>query len=312
MNAKLFYRARIKPFLPAAIHAEFADWWGKALKSNFAIRVNPLRPSFRHRWRRSRTSVEIDITYACNLRCFNCNRSCTQAPTGDRMSLGQTLYFLEESRQRQIRWKSIRLLGGEPAQHPQFLEIVDSILAYRCEFSPDTIVEVSTNGYGPLVARKLAQLPPEVKVNNSAKSSDRNPPRFTTFNVAPVDLGQYANEDFSKGCWITQSCGMGVSPYGYYPCAIAAGIDRIFGLNLGRKHLPDANDDMRQELQAFCSLCGHFKPETGEVLQGPVMSTTWQKAYDRIRREVPVLSYLPELSGSNINPSSKLTRSPHP
>lgn len=27
------------------------------------------------------------------------------------------------------------------------------------------------------------------------------------------------------------SCGMGVTPYGYYPCAVAGGIDRIFGFN---------------------------------------------------------------------------------
>lgn len=304
MNAKLIYRARIKPYLPAPVHAAIADWWGRALKSNLAIRANPLRATFRHRWRRSRTSIEIDITYACNLRCFNCNRSCTQAPTRDRMSLGQVLYFLKESRQRQIKWKSIRLLGGEPAQHPQFLEIVESILTYRREFSPDTMVEVSTNGYGPYVARRLARLPPEVKVNNTAKSSDRNPPRFTTFNVAPVDLEEYANEDFSKGCWICQNCGMGVSPYGYYPCAIAAGIDRIFGFNLGRKKLPDADDDMRQELEVFCRLCGHFKPEIGEALGGPVMSSTWQKAYERVKQDVPVMSYLSELPGSNKSPGS--------
>ena len=49
------------------------------------------------RYRRSRTRVELDITWACNLRCFNCNRSCEQAPTGESMTLDQIRRFVDES-----------------------------------------------------------------------------------------------------------------------------------------------------------------------------------------------------------------------
>jgi len=77
------------------------------------------------------------------------------------------------------------------------------------------------------------------------------------------------------------SCGMGVTPYSYYPCAVAGGIDRIFGFNLGRKTL-SSDDDMKDLLEHFCSFCGHFKcVSTDEPVTEPVMSPTWHEAYAR-------------------------------
>src|SRR5512136_1024527 len=40
------------------------------------------------RYRRSRDRIDIDITWDCNLRCYHCNRSCQQAPTEERMTIG--------------------------------------------------------------------------------------------------------------------------------------------------------------------------------------------------------------------------------
>ena len=66
------------------------------------------------RHRRHRRLIEIDITYACNLQCFNCNRSCEQAPSAERMTREQIERFVGESIARGIRWERIRLLGGSP------------------------------------------------------------------------------------------------------------------------------------------------------------------------------------------------------
>jgi uncharacterized radical SAM superfamily Fe-S cluster-containing enzyme len=48
-------------------------------------------------FRRSPDRLELDITYACNLHCFNCNRSCEQARTNDHMSVDQIRHFLAET-----------------------------------------------------------------------------------------------------------------------------------------------------------------------------------------------------------------------
>lgn len=40
----------------------------------------------------SRNYAEIDITYKCNLKCINCNRSCTQAPIDTEMPVAYSRY----------------------------------------------------------------------------------------------------------------------------------------------------------------------------------------------------------------------------
>jgi hypothetical protein len=238
------------------------------------------------RYRRSRTRIELDITWACNLRCFNCNRSCEQAPTGESMTLEQIRRFVDESLSKDQRWERIRVLGGEPTLHPQFEAILAELLRYRRSV-PDVILEVATHGHGDRVQAALARLPPEVRVDNTQKEGPEQ--AFETFNVAPQDLAEYSKSDFRNGCAVTEVCGVGLGPYGYYPCAVAAGIDRVMGLDLGRKTLPEPHDDMSQELAAFCRVCGHFKRSPTPPVTVPVRSRTWDEAYQRWYQRRPSL-----------------------
>ena len=245
------------------------------------------------RWRRRGNIAEIDITYSCNLKCYNCNRSCEQDPSNDGMSVAQVRQFLEEGRANQIQWRHLRILGGEPTSHPQFMEIVKLVLEYRDLYFPKTRVVLVTNGHGERVNRILASLPAGIEVENTAKTTKLQK-YFHTFNVAPSDIKGYAGADFSNACSAVSVCGMGVTPYGYYPCAVAGAIDRTFGLNLGRKELPKPGDPMTEELRTFCSLCGMFTPPTTDQVDGPVMSPTWVKAYARSHQNPPKLARLPE------------------
>jgi hypothetical protein len=245
-------------------------------------------------YRRSRDLLEIDITYACNLRCFNCSRSCEQAPGADHLTVAQVRRFVEESVARGVRWRRIRLLGGEPAVHPQFLEIVETLRAWRARHSPRTRLEVCTNGHGARVQRVLARIPADVRVRNTEKTSPVQPD-FVSFNVAPVDVPAYAGADYTNGCGIIQHCGMGLTPFGYYPCAPAGGIDRVFGLGLGRLRLPEPDDDMHDDLRRLCRLCGIFKrAQRDGPLRGPVLSPTWTRAYAAWRARPPAVARYPE------------------
>jgi hypothetical protein len=249
-----------------------------------------MRPQFR----RSRRLVEMDITYDCNLQCFNCIRSCQQAPSKDHLTLGQIRTFLRESVDRRLAWKRIRVMGGEPTLHPNFPDVIRMLVEYREKCSPATCVQVCTNGYGRRVQEALRRLPPEVSVLNTRKSS-RFQENFLSFNVAPADLENHADADYANGCSIIQKCGFGLTPYGYYPCALAGGIDRIFGFDAGRKNLPGADDDMEDELRQFCPLCGIFRrPVESVPLSGPRMSPTWEQAYARWMTAPPLLTRLPE------------------
>jgi len=40
-------------------------------------------------WPQQFRFINLEITSACNLRCFACNQYCDSAPTGERMTLAQ-------------------------------------------------------------------------------------------------------------------------------------------------------------------------------------------------------------------------------
>lgn len=234
-------------------------------------------------YRRSRDLIEIDITYLCNLHCLNCNRSVTQAPDSMHMAIATVSRFVDESLAAGKRWRRIRVLGGEPTLHPDFPAVISQLLRYKAA-QPDVLVEVVTNGHGARVERALAELPQGVLVDNSRKEGPIQP-TFGPFNLAPVDDSAYAGRDWSNGCHVMEECGMGLTPMGYYPCAVAGGIDRIIDEGLGRPGLPSDSDDMLAEADRLCRLCGRFR--TGHfvprVLRPPLtetrMSPTWERLY---------------------------------
>ena len=262
-----------------------------------------------NKYSRSQDLIEIDITYTCNLRCYNCNRSCTQAPSNDSITIEQIAKFINESIVKYIRWKTIRILGGEPTLHPKLLMMLKMLHEYRINMLPESNIQLVTNGFGRKVNERLAKISDEIVIENSQKTSRVNP-TFFPFNIAPVDLDQFKDYDFSGGCWIAAGCGVGLTPYGYYPCAIAGGIDRIFGFDQGRKELPDPDDKMVDLFSMFCRYCGHFLENqrrshqeqpiypteyfkergTNLGVNSEITSAAWSKAYACYRQKTPKLT----------------------
>jgi len=224
---------------------------------------------------RSREFAEIDITYKCNLKCINCNRSCTQAPGDTEMPVSMIEAFLRESVEKKAQWKRIRILGGEPTLHSHIFDIIELLEDYRSVHNPGVRLVLCTNYFGRKVHEVLDNLPGGIIIKSTLKTSRVN--LFKPFNMAPVDTRLNRFSDYSGGCRIIEECGLGLTPSGYYMCAIAGGIDRIFQYHLGRESLPDQSDIMVDQMSAFCRLCGHFG------FQWPVrkekMSPSWQKAY---------------------------------
>lgn len=210
----------------------------------------------RRRFAISRNLIEIDITYQCNLACINCCRFCGKFPTKEKMTVDQICKFISESKKKKISWKYISLLGGEPTLHPDLIEIIRVLKEYSDELV-DCRLAISTNGYMRQSLKILSKIPRGVEIINSRKKSSFQ--IFDTIMVAPIDCIEFDDADYTKGCRIIKNCGIGLTPYGYYPCAVAGAIDRICGYDLGRKSIPDINDNMCDLLNVFCRLCGHFK-----------------------------------------------------
>jgi len=277
---KSLYARWVKPRLPATVAGALSTLRTVVRGQAEHLRVHEgVTAVLGPQYRRSRTLLEIDLTYACNLKCYQCNRSVEQAPSTDHLRLEQIEAAIAEWVDRGKAWERIRLLGGEPTLHPQFAQVIERLRAWRDAHAPGCVVEVVTNGHGDAVAQRVAALPKDVVVDNSFKEGPEQP--FTPFNVAPSDDPSMARVDPYNGCWVTEHCGVGLSPYGYYPCAVAGGIDRVFGMGLGRLTLPDDDDDMRGELEGFCALCGHLDRRHRGPAGPEVQSSRWRAAYAR-------------------------------
>lgn len=157
----------------------------------------------------------------------------------------------------------------------------------RRPFPDDEIEQMSIDQAGNKVKSVLRTVPDGVSFRNTDK--DVQTFNHLPFNEAPQDSLLYKLADYSYACPLTYHCGTGLTPYGYYLCPIAGGgIDRIFGLDLGRKKMPAPSDQMEEQRLAFCRLCGHFK--VGKLFKKNGFSASWRKAYRLYQNEKPVLT----------------------
>jgi hypothetical protein len=141
-----------------------------------------------------------------------------------------------------------------------------------------------TNGYGEKVRSVLKTLPQNIWIENSRKSGQVQED-FGPFNLAPCDDSDFSCADYRNGCAIMEECGMGLTPMGYYPCAIAGGIDRIAGWGIGNDSLPAQDNNMLEMVERACALCGrfragHFIPKNLlPALRELIISPAWVRLY---------------------------------
>ena len=72
----------------------------------------------------------------------------------------------------------------------------------------------------------------------------------------------------------------GLTPFGYYSCAPAGGIDRVIGFDMGHKTLPAPDDQMYELRDKVCRYCGHFIGRRIST-DKPGVSAIWKKAYEK-------------------------------
>jgi hypothetical protein len=118
---------------------------------------------------------------------------------------------------------------------------------------------------------------------------------FYSFHIAPIDnIFRKAVLNFSNGCCVPYTCGIGLNKYGFYPCGNGASIDRVFGFDIGKKVLPKEDDELRDQMSILCQFCGgfcyHNKITLGIPEDKAYISPSWQEAFKKYKIKAPILS----------------------
>jgi hypothetical protein len=171
-------------------------------------------------------NLELNITLKCNLACSNCNRMCNiYRDRTEHMSLDQIKKFIEHAKNGGGINK-LKVLGGEPLLHPQFVDIYNLL----CEAGKQGIIR-----YIKIETNKTVPFP---KVENYPfvcwKGRPPNKKKHQPFLWSPKDLGVVKTAQ--PHCPQLTKCGFSLDKYGYLPCSLAIMISRLFGLTHLYKH----------------------------------------------------------------------------
>jgi len=280
--------------------------WRQALKHWFFNgrkegRIFPLRSdpkALRSHPRR----IIIDVTTTCNLTCGDCNRFChiPQLRSEIHLTPAQVEHFVRECLETGRQWDLIRLEGGEATLNPHFPEILVILSRAREDLFPQGEVMLISNGVAEKTKRLCQELPEWVTLFDSGKA-DLPPDYHQAMTVAPCDMENLQDHDFSRGCALPAIYGLGLTPHGYYPHPICGAIDRALGLNLGLKHLPqDDYADLQACRDSLCRVCGWYlymgidlpmNRNLGEMESEQGHSKSWEEiianSHEKITRLTP-------------------------
>jgi hypothetical protein len=198
--------------------------------------------------------------------------------------------FVNESLSLHWRWDRIALIGGEPSFHPEIFKLISVVKAYKDKY-PKCSIQFYTNGYGPYVKSVISKLPKWLVIMNSQKTGRIQ--EFHPYNIAPIDVKKYHKAQYCEGCPVTNMCGMGLNRYGFYPCGAGAAVDRIFGLNIGIKHLSDISlEALADQMDKICRFCGHYiyYQDRNMVVQKQLYSKSWKRALKHFHAGSNILS----------------------
>ena len=232
----------------------------------------------------NRKRLQLDITYECGMNCRNCNRFTDLAPgrPHERITLPQVETMLADSLAAGIEWELLDVLGGEPTRHPQLVELIGLLEEYRDEHNPTCNIRLNTHGAGgaALIAAAIVERYPSVEILNTNKSGPVNG-HFAAAAIAPIDVfPEWESTHEYEGCPVAWNCGLGMNYTGFYCCAIAAAIDRIFQRRCSAVSLQALSYDMVwAQYQTFCPLCGHYR-ETLGANEKTWLSPAWTRAME--------------------------------
>lgn len=175
-------------------------------------------------------NLELNVTLKCNLACPNCNRLCNiYRDRTEHMSIEQIQKLIQQAKDGGGISK-LKLLGGEPLMHPQFIDIYN-LLNQAIKDGIIKYVKVETNKTIPF---PKVDPSPNICWKGRVQKKKKHQPALWS----PKDLGVVT--PIGK-CQQLSRCGYSLDKYGYLPCSPAIMIARLLNLtHLYKRELPSS------------------------------------------------------------------------
>jgi hypothetical protein len=225
-------------------------------------------PYIRKRWPNHRAprfdDVALNFTFQCNLSCVGCDRASFIKPQHSPPMTPERLEaFFDEVRSAGITLKKIRIVGGEPTLHPDFLSMTDIVMDYVKQTNPNCIVNLFSNKHIPLsiqLEQQVVSLYPSLRALGAVKKKSWVFPKMTRYEyVSPKDAGISCPHP-CPNMSVRGNCGHGVDQVGYAICPTAVVIDSI--LQLGARATTVKQmiypEFVQWQTKTICSQCGNF------------------------------------------------------
>jgi hypothetical protein len=169
------------------------------------------------------STLELHITYRCNMRCHNCSNLIMQAPARLDMSPALVQSYVEDWVENSYPWVLITIHGGEPCLHPKCVEIAQLLLDYKRDHNPKVTLWWLTNWSSPIVKERAGWIR-DMGISLGPADKGIEQPYYVPVNKSPRDVGVEPTE----GCFQLTDCGMALNVRGYYPCSPMASAARVF------------------------------------------------------------------------------------
>ena len=164
-------------------------------------------------------NLELNITLQCNLACSNCNRLChIYRDRTEHMSLEQIDKFIKQAKAGGGISK-LKVLGGEPLLHPQFVEIYHMLT----DAAKDGIIKCIKIESNKTLPHPNVEAFPFVSWKGRVPEKKKHQPILWS----PRDLGVVTP---IGTCQQLSKCGYSLDKYGYLPCSLAIMLCRLFGM----------------------------------------------------------------------------------
>ena len=202
--------------------------------------------------------IQIEITNGCILACANCTRHVGHHRKPFFMSPDEVRNAIKSLEGFPGR---VGCMGGEPAMHPQFLEILE---IYRDMLDKDRR-EFWTMGwkwYEYEAAINETFHPHLIHYNDHTQTTGKHQPLLVAIEDVIPDAG--LREELIDDCWVQRQWSASITNRGAFFCEVAASLDHLFDGPGGWPVEPDwwrrIPEDYAEQRDFACNKCSAAIP----------------------------------------------------